>query len=121
MNQTSSIMAQAEATRQYVPMHGFKTNAGDSLFQSGYRAVVRNECSLFVVKPDLDCYVVSPYYDTCTCKAAQTGNSCKHRREIMSLVFLTAEALEACGKGEEAKRLYEWWGVWTENRPGGAK
>lgn len=113
MNQTQTIIPAYPAERKYVPEHGFKPTQGDSLFQSGYRVVVRNECSLWVITPQDGTYVVSPYYKTCTCWAGQTGKACKHLKCLTELVFLTAGELWEAGKRDGANELFDFWFEYT--------
>lgn len=111
-NSTVSIPAYP-AERKHVPSCGFKPTQGDLLFQSGYRCIVRNECSLWVITPTDGTYIVSPYYRTCTCMAGRTGRRCKHLSCLTELVFLTAGELEEAGKKQGASELYDWWFEYT--------
>lgn len=80
----------------------------DALYLSGYRAYCADG-SLFVRKPDGTRYLVNPAEDTCTCRAGQLGRLCKHRRSIVSLVFLSMSELAYRGKTDAYTALCDYW------------
>ena len=87
---------------------------GDDMFAAGYRVSVRTDCTLWVRKPDGTRYIVNVYHATCTCPAGSRNIYCKHQKAILDLVFLSATLLDATGKGDQAKRLWEFWSDYTE-------
>ena len=87
---------------------------GDELFAQGYCMFVRNDCTLWVRKPNGERYIVNPYEATCTCPAGSRNVVCKHQKALLDLVWLSATLLDATGKGDQAKRLWEFWTSYCE-------
>lgn len=81
-----------------------------SLFEQGYRCFVHDRQRLRVRKPDGTCYLLNPYTQSCSCPAGSRGLLCKHRKQIVSLVFLSMSAMELRGCRSSAERLCIFWG-----------
>lgn len=104
-----------QETAQSQPLTAWLTplnpnDCGDALYIAGYRAYVKSDGALIVRKPDGTRYMVSPYQQTCTCRASV---KCKHLKGLTNLVWLSFEELEFNGKYEASKRIMEYWNDWT--------